>query len=163
MSGEKEFAAFLVDPERRLILVHLNFFEDNVFLRFEVLRSERRTQHVAEKRDRAVGQLRQRFRVISGRFLRRKSVRDAAEFVEFAVDRLRVAPLGAFKNHMLEKMTDAGDFVRFVARTGSNEETERRRTSRLVDFRNNFQPVVERRRLKFHFPFPTLIPLTEDD
>ena len=41
-------AAFVVGPERRLILVHLDLFEDHVLLGVEILGTQRGPQNIAQ-------------------------------------------------------------------------------------------------------------------
>ena len=51
MTAPKVFAPLLVDSEGRLILVHLNFFENNLLFRIEIGLAKRRTQNIGEKFD----------------------------------------------------------------------------------------------------------------
>ena len=141
MVAEEGRAAFVVGAEGRLVLVHLDFFLDDLLLRVEVGLPQRRAEDVGQdfRRPRLV--LRQHRGVVDGRLLGGGGVGAGADLVQLAVDVVGRARGRALEGHVLEEMAHAGDVVGFVAGAGLDDEAQGGRVGLGVAFGDDFQTV----------------------
>ena len=111
MGPEPSRAALVVGPERRLVLVHADFFEDHLFFGLEILLAERGAKDVAQQGDGPVLAFRQDGGVEDRVFLVGEGVVVGPHFVEFAVDLIGGAAGRALEHHVFEEVAHAGDFA----------------------------------------------------
>ena len=104
MIREVRFHHLLVKAMAGIVEVHRDFFEDYVFLRREILISNRGAQEVGEMFDRALGKFREDVRVVGGHFLAGERVVARAHLVEDAVDVFPGVFARAFEHHVLEEV-----------------------------------------------------------
>ncbi len=108
-----------VDEVVGVVLVHLDFFEDDAALAGDVLGGERRVQNqVGENIKCNRNMLVEHLDVKADTFFRGEGVHVAADGIDLAGDLLGGAVLGAFEDHVLDEMGDAVRLRRLVARTG---------------------------------------------
>ena len=133
--------ALVVGPERRLVLVHLNLFEDHLLLGVEIVLAERGAEDVGQQFRRPVLVLRQHGGVVDRVLLVGEGVVVGAHLVELAVHVVGRAGGGALEHHVFEEMAHAGHGVALVAGAGADEEPQRRGIRRGVPLGDNLQPV----------------------
>ena len=141
MIAEEGRAALVIGPERRLVLDHLDLFQDDLLLGGEVGLAEHRAKDVG-KHFRGPGLvLRQHGGVIDGRLLGGPGVAVRAHLVEFAVHVVSRAGGRALEGHVLEEMAHAGDVVGLVAGPGFDDELQGRGVSAGIALGDNLQSV----------------------
>ena len=119
------FARFVENQKLRPILIHGDFFENDIFFHREIVVAQSRTHHVGQQIENAILKTRQNAAVINGVFFGRKRVVARAHFVELAVDIFRTSSIRAFEHHVFQKVRHAVNLRRFVTRTRLNEKTRR--------------------------------------
>ena len=125
--AEEGRAALLIGPERRLVLEHLDLFQDHFLLGLKVGLAERRAEDVGQDLGRPGLIFGQHGSVEDGRLLRSARVTMRADLVEFAVHVVGRTRGRALECHVFEKMADAGDLVGLVAGAGLDDEPQGRR------------------------------------
>ena len=148
--AEEGRAAFLVGPERRLVLEHLDLFQDHFLLGLEVGLAERRAEDVGQHLRRPGLVLRQHGRIEDGRLLRGPGVAMRADLVELAVHVVGRAGGRALEGHVLEEMAHAGDLVGLVAGAGLDDEPQGRRVGLGIALGDDLQAVGQDVGKKFH-------------
>ena len=133
--------ALVVGPERRLVLVHLDLFEDHLLLGVEIVLAERGAKDVGQQIDGPVLVLRQHGGVVDRVLLVGEGVVMGAHLVELAVHVVGRAAGRALEHHVLEEMAHAGHGVGLVAGAGADEEPHRRRVRRGAPFGDDLQSV----------------------
>jgi hypothetical protein len=150
VSIEERRPALIVGAKRRLIVVHSNFFENHLLFGGEVFFAQGGAHDIAQQFHCLRLIFGQDGGVIDRALFAGKGVVVGPHLVELAVHIVGRAARGPFEHHVFEKMADSRDGVGFVAGAGLYKETKCGRIGRLVAFGDNFQAVVERRRLKLH-------------
>ncbi len=133
--------ALVVGTERRLVLVHLNLFEDHLLFGVEIVLAQRRAEDVGQQFDGLILMFRQHGGVEDGVLFVGEGVVVGAHFVELAVHLVGRAAGRALKGHVFEEMAHAGDGVVFIACAGADEEPHGRRICRGVALGDDFQAV----------------------
>jgi len=106
-----------------VVHVHLDFFEDNLLLVFDVSGIEARTE--AEIADDVEGDgemLVENFGIETDLFLGGESVKHAADGIHFAGNGFGGAAFGAFENHVLDEVSEAVFLRDFAAGTVANPD-----------------------------------------
>ncbi len=118
----------LVDQVVRIVLVHLDFFEDHAALPLDFLLGEGGVQHQIRQDVERLGRvLVEHLHVEADGLLAGKRVQVAADAVDLARNVLRGPVRSALKDHVLDKMRDPVHFRRFVARARADPRTHRDR------------------------------------
>ena len=117
--------ALVVGPERRLVLVHLDLFEDHLLLGAEIVLAERRPEDVGQQFHGPVLMFRQHGGVEDGVLLVGEGVVVGAHLVELAVHVVGRAAGRALEGHVFEEMAHAGHGVVFIAGARADEEPQR--------------------------------------
>ena len=144
MRAEERRHALLVRAVRRLIVVLGDLFQDHLLLGIEILLPQHGPHHVGQQLDDLRLVFGQRRGVIDRLLFAGEGVGAGAELVQLAIDIGRRALGRALEDHVLEKMADAGNLVRLVARARANKERVSRRIGARRDLRDDFQAVIER-------------------
>ena len=150
MAGEMGGPAFVVGPERRLVFVHLDLFEDHLLFGREILLPQGGPQNIAQELDGPRLELGQHRGVVDGAFFAGEGVVVGAHFVELAVHVVGRAAGGAFEHHVFEKMAHARHIVRLIAGAGLHEKSDGRGVRLVVAFGDDFQAVGELDLEKLH-------------
>ncbi len=150
MLAEERRPAFVVGPERRLVFVHLDFFQDHLLFGGEIGFAQRRPQDVGQQLDGTFLIFRQHGGVVHRVLFVGEGVVMGAHFVELAIHVVGAARGRALEHHVFQKMAHAGDGVGFIARPGVDEETQRRGIRAGVALGDDLQAVIERGGFKFH-------------
>ena len=124
MPGKMRLHEVFIGRVRGLIVVHADLFQDHLFLDVEILLAQRRADDV--------GQEIERFREIFGehgsveqrRLFAGGGIVLGSHFVKDAIDVVGRMPLGAFEDHVFEKVADSGHLVGLVARAGADEKPQ---------------------------------------
>ncbi len=145
-----ERPALVVGPEGRLILVHLDFFEDHLLFRVEVVLAQRRPENVGQQFHRAILVLGQHGGVEDRVLFVGIGVVVGADLVELAVHVVGRAVCGAFEDHVFEEMADPGHRLGFVAGARLDEEPHGGRIGRTVALGDDLQAVGQRAFKKLH-------------
>ena len=126
------------------VLDHLDFFEDDFLLAFDVDVVERRTEHdVGEDVDRKRQMLVEHLHVVAGVFLGGERVELAADRIDRLRDIFGRARGGALEQHVLDEMRDAAVFVGLVPRAARQPHAEADRTNMAHRFSDETNPVIE--------------------
>jgi hypothetical protein len=157
VAGKVQLLDAVVHAEGRLVEVHLDLFQDDFLLGVEIVRPQAGAEDVGQEFDAGPLVLRQHGRVIGGALLAGEGIVVGADFVESTVDVVGRARGRAFEAHVLEKVADAGDVVRFVARAGADEKCHAGGVGVVVGFGNNFQAVRQRVFTKFQRAPPAVL------
>src|ERR1700756_4638967 len=132
----------LMDEVVGVILIHLDFFHDHAAFPGDVGGIEYGIEHqVAENVERHRDVLVKNLDVEADAFLGSKSVHVAANGIDLARDFLRGTVLRPFEDHVLDEMRDPIPFGIFVARTGLQPHSDRRRPNVLHLLGNHRQTV----------------------
>ena len=119
----------LVDEVIGIILVHLDLFEDHAALAGNVVCRECGVQHqVGENLKRDGNVFVEHLNVEADAFLGGEGVHIAADGIDLAGNLLGGAVLGAFENHVLDKMGDAVRLRGLIARAGFEPDADGSRT-----------------------------------
>ena len=111
MPAEEGRPAEFVGPERRLVVVHPDFLQDDELLGLEILVAECGPHHPRHEIHRFVLLLRQHRRVVDGVFLAGERIDARAHVVEAAVDRVARDLGGALEVHVLEEVARSPEGV----------------------------------------------------
>ena len=145
-----ERPALVVGPKRRLILVHLDLFQNHLLLGVEIVLAQGRPKDVGQQVHGPVLVLGQHGRVVNGVFLVGEGIVMGAHLVELAVHIVGRAAGGALEDHVLQKMAHAGHAVGFIAGAGVYEEPQCRGIGRVVALGDDLQAVRQDMFKKFH-------------
>ncbi len=151
---EVERLGRVVGDGHRIILIHLDLFDDHLLLGVEVVLAKRGAQDVGQDVERSRQILGQAGDVIERVFFGGLRVVLGADAVEVAVDRQRVAPRRSLEDHMLKEVRHARDFRPLVAAPCLDEEPRRHRAGLVVQFGDDLKAVIENRLMKWHDRFP---------
>ena len=126
----------------RIVLVHLDFFQNHAALAADVGRFKQRienqiAQHIHRRRQMLVEHLGRK----TNTFLRRKRVHIAAERIHLARNLFRRAVLGSLKQHVLDEVRNPVLVRILVARPGLHPNSHRDRADVLHLFRDHGQAV----------------------
>ena len=113
MRAEVHRPALVVGPEGRLVLAHLNLFEDHLFFGLEVVVAQRGAKDVGQQIDRLVLVFRQHGGVENRVLFVGNGVVMGAHFVELAVHVVGRAGRRSLENHVFEKMANPRDARHF--------------------------------------------------
>ena len=127
----------------RLVVVHLDFFDDHLLFGFEIIFTQRRTHDIRKHLDHLALEVRQNGGVINRALLTSPRIRMRTDLVEFAIHVFRRTVRRALENHVLQKMTDATDLRRLVACSGAYKEATRHCMSSRITLGNNLQAVSQ--------------------
>ncbi len=153
--GVVQGAAFLVGPERRLVVVHPDFFEDHLLFGVEVVLAERGAEDVGQEIDGGVLLLGEDRGVEDRVLLAGEGVVLGAHLVELAVDVVGRAAGRPLEGHVLQEVAHPGHLVRLVPRPRVDEEAHRRRVRLGIALRHDLQSVRQNRSTKLH-PAPSV-------
>src|ERR1051326_442335 len=108
-----------MDKIIRIVLIHLNFFQDHTLFAENILGIESWIEYkIAQNVDGDRQVLIQHLDVEANGFFSGKGVHVAADGIHLAGDIARSARLGAFEHHVFGKMGDAIQLWRFIPRAG---------------------------------------------
>src|ERR1700722_1144314 len=133
-----------VDEVIGIVLIHFNFFENDAALASDIFRGECGMQNQVSENLKSYGNIFvQNFDVEADTFFGGEGIHVAADGVDLAGDLFGGAVLGAFEDHVLDKMGDAIGLRRLVARTGFEPDADRGRADVLHLLGDNSQTVRE--------------------
>ena len=150
MRAEVRRPAFVVGPERRLVLVHPDLFQDDLFLRRKVVDAERGPEKIAQQAHGALDLLGQHRGIENGAFLGGASVVIGAHLVELTIHVVGRTGRRPLECHVFEKVAHARDRIRLVAGTRVHKETQRRRVGVRIALGDDFQAVLQPPATKLH-------------
>ena len=118
----------LVDEVIRIVLIHLDLFDDDAAFARDVGGIKHRMQHqIAEDLKRDGDVLVEHLDVEADAFFGGEGVHVAADGVDLARNFFRGAVLGAFEDHVLDEVGDAVPVGILIARTGLQPDSDRGR------------------------------------
>ena len=134
----------LVDEIVRRVLDHLDFFEDDLLLAFDLVRLEGRPAHdVRQQIHRQRHVLVEHLDVVAGVFLRRERVELAADRIDRLRDVFGTPGVGALEQHVLDEVGDAAALVALVPRPPGQPDPDRHRSHVRHRLGDEPEPTVE--------------------
>ena len=131
-----------MDQILRIVLVHLDLFEDHLFFLGNIRVDESRSQNqVREHIERNRQVLIEHLGIEASHFLGRKGVEHSANRVHRLRDSFGCPPLGALEDHVLNEMREAVILRRFTARSRSQPDAHRDRTHVRHLLRDDYESV----------------------
>ena len=150
MLAEMGRPAFVVSPERRLVVIHLDFFEDDLLLRVEVLFTQGGAKDIAKQLHDRLLELGKHGGVVDRALFAREGVVVGPHLIELPIDIVGAPCGGSLEHHVLEEVAHAGHLVAFVASARLHEESQGSRMRLAVGFRDDVEAVAERSLEEFH-------------
>ena len=133
----------VVSRPHGLVLIHADFFDDDVLLHVEVFLAQAGAENVGDD----VHGLRQVFGqdggIEDGVFFTGEGIVVGADAVEVAIDVKSRAAWRALEDHVFKEMRDAGNVANLIACPGTDEETDGDRTCCRVGLADDLQAVGE--------------------
>ena len=146
MIGEKCFLKELLDVRLRLILIHLDLFDDHGAFTIEVILFDRGVDvHVGQHINGLLHEFVGDACIVAGAFFLRKSIEISASALNRLRDLQRGTARGSLEEHVLQKMADTGLRSRLVASTGTRPDTDRDTLSISDSRGDNRDPVFQHR------------------
>src|SRR5438132_12261633 len=131
-----------MDEVVRIVLIHLNFFEDDSPLAANILDGEDWVQHqIAQDIYRNRQVFVENLNVQADASLCRERIHVAADGINLARDLFCCTIPSPFKNHVLNEMRNTIPLRILIARTGLNPYSDRRRPDMLHRLGDHSQPV----------------------
>ena len=140
---EERRPATVVGAKRRLVVIHADLFEDDEFLRGEVLLPQGRPHHAGQEIHRLVLLRWQHGGMVDGVFLTGERIRAGAHPVEPSVDLVGRQVGRALEHHVFEEVARPPEVVALVPGAGADEKTDARGKSAVGHFGDDIEPVVE--------------------